>query len=155
MNNCHYLQGDWTPCYCAPELYNKSSIRRNIDNWNTKTTEINTITFSITFQVKIHQIQIYSKQKLSKTDLISYYTNTWLSAEPISSAFISNSNWRGNYFVNYLKIDQWTLCYCAPELYNKSSILRNIDNWNTKTNNINTITFSITFNSKYIIFRDI
>ena len=26
--------------------------------------------------LKIHQIQIYSKQKLSKSDLISYYTNT-------------------------------------------------------------------------------
>ena len=52
-----YLQIDqWTPCYCAPELYNKSSILRKIDNWNTKTTNINTITFSIIFQVKIHRI---------------------------------------------------------------------------------------------------
>ena len=54
----------------------------------------------------------------------------------------------------YLQIDQWTPCYCAPELYNNSSILKNIDNWNTKTTNINTITFSITFKSKYIVFRD-
>ena len=51
-----YLQIDQlTPCYCAPELYNKSSILSNIDNWNTKTTDINTIIFSITIQVKIHQ----------------------------------------------------------------------------------------------------
>ena len=51
-----YFQIDqWIPCYCAPELYNKSSIIRNINNWNTKTTYINTITFSITIQVKIHQ----------------------------------------------------------------------------------------------------
>ena len=51
-----YLQIDqWTPCYCAPELYNNSSILNNIDNWNTKTTYINNITFSIRIQVKIHQ----------------------------------------------------------------------------------------------------
>ena len=51
-----YLQIDqWTPYYYAPELYNKSSILRNIDNWNTKTTDINTIAFSIAIQVKIHQ----------------------------------------------------------------------------------------------------
>ena len=37
------------------ELYNKSSILKKIDNWNTKTTDINTITFRSTIQVKIHQ----------------------------------------------------------------------------------------------------
>ena len=65
----NYLQIDqWTSCYCAPELYNKSSILRNIDNWNTKTTNINTITFSITFQFKIHQIQRYSKQNKKRKE---------------------------------------------------------------------------------------
>ena len=51
-----YLQIEqWTPCYCASELYNNSNILNNTDNWNTKTTYINTITLSITIQVKIHQ----------------------------------------------------------------------------------------------------
>ena len=149
MNNHHYLQGDWTPCYCAPELYNKSSILRNINNWNTKTAYIDTITFSITFQVKIHQIQIYSKQKLSKSDLISYYTNTWFSAKPISSAFIIIAieeeiisliilNW---------SVDFLLLC---TRIHNKSSILRNIDNWNINTTDITPLHSASQFKSKYI-----
>ena len=101
----------------------------------------------------------------SKPDLIRYYTKTWLPAKPISSPFIINSNWRGTYLVNL------TPFYCAPELYNNLSILKNIDNWNTKTTDINIITFSIKiqfkihqtliqlhsashFKSKYIVFRD-
>ena len=36
---------------------------------------------------------------LSGSDLICYYTNTWLPAKPIISVFIIYSNWRGTYFV--------------------------------------------------------